>query len=147
MMTHYKGSPEEIIALDAWIKLSRARNSVWKRIKPSMSRSGLSTSQFAVLEALFHLGPLSQKEISKKLLVSTGNVVKIIDNLERDQFVTRESNPSDRRAHIIVLTKKGERVISEIFPLHVKSIVDTFLALSRGEQLELGRLCKKLGLK
>jgi MarR family 2-MHQ and catechol resistance regulon transcriptional repressor len=106
MMAHYKGSPEEIIALDAWIKLSRARNSVWKQIKPSMSRSGLSTSQFAVLEALLHLGPLSQKGISNKLLVSTGNVVKIIDNLERDQLVIRESNPADRRAHIIILTEK-----------------------------------------
>ncbi|MEE9190028.1 MAG: MarR family transcriptional regulator [Candidatus Neomarinimicrobiota bacterium] len=146
-MTHYNGSPKEMIALDAWIKLSRARNSVWKQIKPSMSISGLSTSQFAVLEALLHLGPLSQKEISTKLLVSTGNVVTIIDNLERDKFVTRESNPSDRRVHIICLTKKGERMISEIFPLHVNSIVENLSVLSRSEQLELGRLCKKLGIK
>ncbi len=146
-MTHFHGSPKEIIALDAWIKLSRARNSVWKQIKPSMSVTGLSPSQFAVLEALLHLGPLSQKEISKKLLVSAGNVVTIIDNLERDQLVTRESNPSDRRAHIIVLTKKGKELIDTIFPDHVKAIINALSVLTKNEQLELDRLCKKLRIK
>jgi len=108
--------------------------------------NNLTTTQFAVLEALLHLGPLSQKTIGQKLLRSSGNVVKVIDNLERDGLVLREQNKSDRRAYLIVLTKKGKRLINAIFPNHVDSIIEAFSILSKEEQTELSRLCKKIGL-
>ena len=107
MGTHFKGNKEELLALTSWIKLLRARNSIFKKIRPSMVVNNLTTTQFAVLEVLLHLGPLSQKTIGDKLLISSGNVVKVIDNLERDGLVLREPNNKDRRAYQIVLTKKG----------------------------------------
>jgi len=81
-----------------------------------------------------------------KNLRSSGNVVKVIDNLERDGLVLREQNKSDRRAYLIVLTKKGKRLINAIFPNHVDSIIEAFSILSKEEQTELSRLCKKIGL-
>ena len=132
--------------MNAWIRLSRASDSVFKKIKPSMVQYNLSTTQFSVLEALLHLGSLSQKTIGQKLLRSSGNVVKVVDNLERDGFVRREQNKKDRRANLIVLTDLGNKVIKKIFPHHVKSIVKTFSLLNEEEQAELSRLCKKLGL-
>ncbi len=111
-----------------------------------MVRYNLSTTQFSVLEVLLHLGPLSQKTIGQKLLRSSGNIVKVIDNLERDKLVLREPDPNDRRAYKVVLTKEGERIIKKIFPDHVKSIVEAYSFLTEEEQVELGRLCKKLGL-
>ncbi len=146
MGSHFKGNKKEILALNAWIKLSRATNSVLNKIKPSMVQYDLSTSQFMVLELLFHLGPLSQKVIGDKLLRSSGNIVKVIDNLERDGLVRREHNKKDRRIYTIVLTEMGSKIIKIIFPDHVKSIVETFSILTQEEQLELSRLCKKLGL-
>lgn len=146
MGTHFKGNKEELLALTSWIKLLRARNSVFKKIRPSMVVNNLTTTQFAVLEVLLHLGPLSQKTIGDKLLISSGNVVKVIDNLERDGLVLREPNKKDRRAYQIVLTKKGNLMINTIFPNHVKDIVKAFSMLSEEDQTELSRLCKKLGL-
>lgn len=147
MGTHLKGNKEELLALNSWIKLLRASESVFKKIKPSMVQHKLSTTQFAVLEVLLHLGSLSQKVIGEKLLRSSGNIVKVIDNLERDGLVLRKPDLKDRRAYKIVLTKKGERIIKKIFPNHVKNIVETFSILNKEEQVELSRLCKKLGLE
>jgi MarR family 2-MHQ and catechol resistance regulon transcriptional repressor len=89
---------------------------------------------------------LSQKVIGEKLLRSSGNIVKVIDNLERDGSVVRKPNLNDRRAYKVSLTEKGERIITTIFPNHVNSIVESFSILNQEEQLELSRLCKKLGI-
>ncbi len=85
--------------------------------------------------------------IRPKLLRSSGNIVKVIDNLERDGLVLREPNMKDRRAYQVELTKKGEEIIKKTFPDHVKSIVEAFSILKEKEQVELSRLCKKLGLE
>jgi MarR family 2-MHQ and catechol resistance regulon transcriptional repressor len=146
MNTRFKGNKEELLALNTWIKLSRAGNSVLKTIKPSMVQHNLSPTQFAVLELLLHRGSMAQNIIGQKLLRSDGNIVKVIDNLERDGLAERKTDLNDRRAYQIVLTKKGERIIKSIFPQHVKSIVETFSILNEVEQVELSRLCKKLGL-
>ncbi len=145
MPTRYKGNKQEILALTTWIKLARANNAVFTNIKPSMIKNNLTKTQFGVLETLLHLGSMSQKEISEKLLLSSGNIVKVIDNLEKEGLVRREVNKEDRRAHEIVLTDMGYRIISSIFPNHVKSIVETFSILTKNEQIELSCLCKKLG--
>lgn len=146
MGTHFKGNQEELLALNAWIRLLRANDSVFKKIRPSMVQYNLTTTQFAVLEALLHLGSMSQKVISEKLLRSSGNIVKVIDNLERDGLVLRKPDLRDRRAYKVILTKKGERIIKKIFPNHVKNIVETFSILNEEEQVKLSNLCKKLGL-
>ena len=80
-------------------------------------------------------------------MLSGGNIVKVIDNLETDGFVRREINKVDRRAHKVVLTDMGHQVISSLFPNHVKSIVETFSILDQDEQIELSRICKKLGME
>jgi MarR family 2-MHQ and catechol resistance regulon transcriptional repressor len=146
MNTHYKGTEQEILALSAWIKLARSYKSVFKIIKPSMVKNNLTRTQFGVLELLLHLGPMSQKKISDKLLRSSGNIVKVIDNLERNSLVRRAPQKTDRRANQIVLTEMGYQVINSMFPNHVKNIVTAFSILSKEEQIDLSRLCKKLGL-
>ena len=146
MSTHFKGNQEELLALNAWIKMLRASDSVFKKIKPSMVQHNLTTSQFAVLEALLHLDAMSQKTIGQKLLRRSCNIVKVIDNLERDGLVLRKPDLNDRRAYKVELTTKGDRIIKKMFPIHVKSIVDAFSILREDEVMELGRICKKLGL-
>ena len=130
MGTHYKGKDKELFALNTWIKLARASDSVFKAIKPSMTMNGLTHSQFAVLESLWHLGSMSQSELGVKLLRTSGNIVKVIDNLEREQLVKRGIDKQDRRIHKIQLTQKGRYIIKSIFSNHVKVIVETFSILN-----------------
>jgi len=146
MPSHYDGTHEEALALDAFIKLSRSVNAVHGRLLPALQKEfGLTESQFAVLEALFHLGPLAQGGICRKILRSGSNVTTVVDNLQRDGLVRRERDENDRRVQIVHLTAKGRVRLGEALPIHVDRIVRAMRSLEPEEQRELGRLCKKLG--
>jgi len=96
---------------------------------------------------LHHLGPLNQRAIGDKLLKSGGNITMVIDNLEKSGHVKRQKDPNDRRAVLIHLTKTGEIFIEDFFPKHLERIKGEFSVLTEGEKKELGRLCKKIGVK
>ncbi len=147
MPTHYKGTQKQIDTLNAFIKMTRASESINGRLSRSLSCESITMSQFGILEALLHIGPQNQRELGKKILKSGGNITLVIDNLEKRGFVTRETDPSDRRAVIISLTKEGEKFISDYFPVHLEKIVEEFAVLSPEELKELARLCKKVGIQ
>jgi MarR family 2-MHQ and catechol resistance regulon transcriptional repressor len=102
-------------------------------------------SQFGVLEALYHLGPLSQAEIARKILKSTGNITMVIDNLEKRGLVARKRDTEDRRYYSVGLTHEGKKLIGSLFPRHAAGIVKGMNALTPSEQETLGDLCRKLG--
>jgi len=145
MPTHYKGTTQEILALDTLIKLTRAVDSVGSRLANSGTMGDLTTSQFGVLESLYYLGPLCQGEISAKLLKSGGNITRVVDNLEKQELVKRERSECDRRVITVSLTPAGEELIQRIFPGHVAAIVGEMQILTEQEQETLGRLCRILG--
>lgn len=147
MGTRYPGTKEEIRALDAYIKLSRAAESVSARIHRHLEAEQLTATQFGVLEALLHLGSLSQRELAQKLLRSGGNITLVIDNLEKRQLVKRMRAPKDRRVVSVCLSEKGEQLISEIFARHVAVVVDEMSILTETEQEELSYLCRRLGTR
>jgi MarR family 2-MHQ and catechol resistance regulon transcriptional repressor len=146
MPTHYKGKPDEVLALDTFIKLARSWNAVQATVIPALQKEfGITESQFGILEALYHLGPLSQGQLCEKLLRSGSNVTTVVDNLERDKLVRRVRDEVDRRVQIVHITPRGEALIASCFPVHVAKVTDRISVLTKDEQRELGRLCKKLG--
>jgi MarR family 2-MHQ and catechol resistance regulon transcriptional repressor len=106
---------------------------------------GLTPSQFGALESLHHLGPMSQKELGRKLLKSSGNITMVVDNLEKRHLVRRERCREDRRVVTVSLTEEGRRLIAGILPGHVQEIARRMAALSPAELEELRRLCRVLG--
>ena len=146
MGSHYKGSKKEIRALDTYIKLIRAADTLSSGISISLTNAGLTESQFNVLDALYHLGPLTQKQLGKKLLKSGGNITMVIDNLEKRNLVKRRRGERDRRVFFVDLTLRGKREVENILPEQVSRIKNEMSNLSKGEQNELQRLCKKLGV-
>jgi len=147
MGTHYKGSEDETLTLNAFITLMRASESLNNRLNKHLSENNLTVSQFGTLEVLLHLGPLNQRAIGKKLLKSGGNITMVIDNLQKNGLVTRIPDQSDRRAVLIHLTKKGKAFIKKFFPEHLTRIKQEFSILTDKEKKELARICKKLGKK
>ena len=145
MPTHYSGSLAEIRTLDTFIKLTRCTNSLLGRLAERNTIGDLTWSQFAVLEALYHLGPLTQGEVSAKVLKSGSNITTVIDNLERDGLVCRERDIEDRRVIHVHLTEAGTGKIEAVLPGHVAALVEEFNVLSAKEQETLAELCKKLG--
>jgi len=146
MPTHYAGPESERLALDSYIKLSRASLSLNANIVRRIRARGLTEPQFAVLEVIYHLGPLHQQAISGKLLMSGGNMSLVLDNLEKQHLITRQTDPADRRCTTIELTDDGRQWMATHFPEHAAYIAGQFAALSPAEQRTLGRLCRKLGL-
>jgi len=145
MPTHFIGSRAEMRTLDTFIKLTRCTNSLFARLSERNTLGDITPSQFAVLEALYHLGSLTQGEVSTKVLKSGSNMTTVIDNLERDGLVQRERDSKDRRVINVHLTEAGSGKVDAVLPKHVGALVEEFSVLSASEQLTLGELCKKLG--
>src|SRR5215216_3812606 len=145
MPTHFTGSRAEIRTLNTFIKLTRCTNSLLARLAERNTTGDLTYSQFAVLEALYHLGHLTQGEISTKVLKSGSNMTTVIDNLERDGLVRRERDANDRRVIHVHLTEAGSSKIEAVLPSHIAALVEEFKVLSASEQETLSELCKKLG--
>lgn len=133
-------------ALRLWIVLARSYATVAREVAGKVSEYGLTVPQFGILEALYHLGPLSLGELADKLLVTGGNVTYVMDRLEEQDLVYRERSPEDRRVVQAKLTPKGHRLIADVFPGHGEFIEDLCSELGAEEQERLRFLLKKLGV-
>ena len=147
MPTHYRGTQEEVRALNTYIKLQRAAETVLYRTTNHLKDHNLTVSQFAVLEALYNLGTLSQSSLAEKLLKSTGNISIVLKNMEKRELIERHRDPEDNRYMKVSITDIGRSLIESMFSEHVAGIVDELSVLTSEEQEELGRLCRKLGLR
>jgi MarR family 2-MHQ and catechol resistance regulon transcriptional repressor len=146
MGTHYAGTEEERRALDCYIKLSRAAESVTQRINAHLRDNDLTVSQFGALEALYHLGPMQSGLLGGKILKSSGNMTLVIDNLVQRGLVNRQRRQDDRRCIDIYLTEKASNLVKTILPGHVDGVVRSLSVLSADEQETLTALSRKLGL-
>lgn len=147
MGSHYRGSDDELRALGAFIKLVRATETVIASTSTHLAGSGVTGAQFGVLEALYHLGPMRLCDLAAKHLRTSGTLTVVVDNLVKRGLVERRASPDDRRSIVVHLTDAGWSTISRLMPEHAAGIVRAMAALSAEEQIELGRLCKKLGLR
>jgi MarR family 2-MHQ and catechol resistance regulon transcriptional repressor len=135
------------LALAAYVKLMRAANSARNVAARQLTESGLTLTQFAVLEALYHLGPMSLSDLAQKVLTTGGNLTMVVGNLEKQGLAARQRSPEDGRILIVILTPKGKNLIRHLFPEHASAIVDFMNSLSPEEQKRLGDLCRKLGTR
>jgi MarR family 2-MHQ and catechol resistance regulon transcriptional repressor len=145
MPTHFEGCEGIVRALNAYINLVRASDSVLSKIAVHLESEGVTMGQFAVLEALLHLGPMCQHALAEKLLRSGGNMTLVVDNLQRQGWVKRQRQEKDRRMVEIHLTPKGRRLITRIFPEHANVIARVMGELTPAEQDDLRRIARKLG--
>ena len=133
------------IVMNTYTKMMRASNSVTMGMHKHLADHRLTVSQFDVLEALYHLGPLCQRDIGNKILKTSGNITLVIDNLEKRNLVKREKDKNDRRYMTVNLTKKGKKLISKLFPLHARIAEQVFSSITTEEMDMLGKIMKVLG--
>ncbi len=145
MSRNFKGTPAEERALSAFVKLARATNTALAYTRIGLDQAGLSQGQFAVLEALYHVGPLCLGDLARRILTSSGNLTLVIDNLEKRGLAKRKQPGADKRFVQASITPAGRKLIAKIFPAHARRITEVMGRLSSAEQEELGALCRKLG--
>jgi MarR family transcriptional regulator, 2-MHQ and catechol-resistance regulon repressor len=138
--------PTVIESLRMYVKLLRATKAVLARLDRRLSAEALTLTQLGVLEGILHKGPLTQRELGRKVLTSAGNMTDVIDKLETRGLVRRTRVAADRRSVRVELTPAGRALIERVFPPHVRDIADACRGLSRVELGQLGDLLRKLGL-
>jgi DNA-binding MarR family transcriptional regulator len=136
-------SPE---AVEASLKFMRIGANQHVRMDALFDQHGLTSGRFALLMILRHepLRELSCSELAKRAQVTRATMTQFIDSLEKEQFIKRVDDPSDRRATLIQLTPKAETVLKKIMPEHLRRLAEVTSMLSRAELKELFRLMSKL---
>jgi len=138
-------SVEDDAALRLWVTLARSYQTFTRVVSSRVVEYGLTIPQFGILEALYHLGPLSLGELAEKLLVTGGNVTYVMDRLEEQGLVYRQRSDLDRRVVEARLTDEGRALIERIFPDHARFLGRMVEHLGPVEQRELRELLKRLG--
>jgi MarR family 2-MHQ and catechol resistance regulon transcriptional repressor len=138
-------SPEELAALRLWVIMSRAHAAIAEHAAADVARHGLTLAEFAILEALYHRGPMLLGEVQRRILVSSGGITFLVDRLTAKGLVERRNCASDRRARYAALTPNGVALVAEIFPEHAAALTRAMGALSLSEQTEAADLLKTLG--
>ncbi|HWK89638.1 MAG TPA: MarR family transcriptional regulator [Longimicrobium sp.] len=132
-------------ALKLWVVLARTYDAVRERTHQDIARHGLTPTEFAILEVLYHKGPLLLNEVRAKILVSSGGVTYLVDRLEARGLVERRRCPNDRRATYAAATPEGEALIARIFPEHRQVVEEAVAGLDAEEQETALDLLRRLG--
>jgi len=131
-------------AMRTWIEISRAFTAIRHKENEYIEAKGLTIHQFAVLEALYHMGQLSIGELTKLILSTPGNMTVVINNLRKKGYITTVTSEIDKRKTILALTETGEKLIAEIFPKHAENMTEYFQTLTEEEHNTLQQLMRKL---
>ena len=103
----------------------------------------LTPTQFSVLETLYSKGDLRIQDLIDSILATSGNMTVVIRNMVRDGWITRETDPEDRRAYLVSITDAGRQKIEEALPDHIKNIQRLMQVFNSNEQAEFQELLKK----
>src|SRR5437867_333115 len=129
-----------------FLVLWKAASAVQAYAERSVLELEMCGSDFAVLEALLHKGPLPVNEIGKKVLLTSGSITVAVDRLETKGLVERRAHGSDRRARIVHLTKEGRKLITHAYADHAADMERLLSAsLTKEERKTLIRILKKIG--
>ena len=128
-----------------WNVLMKAHHALREVALHSIENTGMCFSDFAVLEALLHKGPMAVNAIGVKVHLTSGSITTAVDRLESRGFVTRQNDAADRRSRIVVLTEEGRKNIETLFAAHEADMNQALEVLTPSDRMEMIGLLKKLG--
>ena len=138
-------SKQNQAGVHVWLVLMKTFQALMAHAQQSIARTGLGDSDFRVLEALLHKGPLPVNTIGPKVWLTPGSISIAVDRLVRKGLVVRKEESDDRRVRRVELTRKGRALIAATFRKHAAAMEKMVAILSKKERTALLRLLKKLG--
>ncbi|GAB3806090.1 MarR family winged helix-turn-helix transcriptional regulator [Virgibacillus kimchii] len=136
---------KENLSLKIFVVLMKSTKTLEEIIKKDISSHGMKSSDFMVLEALYHKGSQTVREISNAVLINTGSITYVIDKLEKKGYVKRRHCKDDRRVVYIDITEDGTKLMDEIFPKHQQVIEELFADVSEEDKQTVIDVLKKVG--
>jgi MarR family 2-MHQ and catechol resistance regulon transcriptional repressor len=140
-----KSREADLSSIHLWLVLWKAGRAVEAQAQRSIARFGMVMSDFGVLEALLHRGPLTAKDLGAKVLLTSGSMTAAVDRLAARGLVRREDDAHDRRACIVQLTAAGRRLIERAFARHRAEMEEALEGFSIDERRALLPLLRRLG--
>lgn len=140
-----KTSEADLSGLHLWLVLWKASRAVEAQAHRSIARFGMVMSDFGVLEALLHRGPLSARQLGEKVLLTSGSMTAAVDRLAARGLVRREDDMHDRRACIVHLTTAGRRLIEGAFAQHRSEMEEALRNFALEDRKALLPLLRRLG--
>lgn len=125
--------------------LARASASISTYIERSFGQQGFCLTDFMILEALLHKGPLTISAIGEKVALASASMTSAIDRLEERQLLHRSLSIEDRRVRLIALTCEGRRFIQDLFAKHLEDMEALAKDISQEERRVLYAAVKKIG--
>lgn len=131
--------------LKIFIGMSRALNKINRATNKIYTKYGLTSGQFAVLEVLYHKGELSVGEVQEKILSTSGTIPVIVKNLEKEGFLQKSNDESDKRRFILQITQKGKELMDIIYPENEEIIISMINVWNKEEQEVILNYMRKFG--
>jgi DNA-binding MarR family transcriptional regulator len=114
------------------------------KVEDSLKKHKLTLAQFDLLAMLLGLEDLNQQELAKKLAVTKGNMVGLVNRLSRRGFVKRVPSRTGRRANVIRLTATGRKLVTAVLPDHLRLVSSMMSPLGVDELQQLRGLLKHI---
>ena len=144
-MAKAKGGEDVAEGTHVFLVVWKTYRALLARAEASIKRVNLCDSDFRVLEALLHKGPLPVNVIGQKVDLTSGSITSAVDRLEEKGLVVRKNHPNDRRIRVVELTARGRRLIEKAYAQHQFEIEEAVRGLTRDERGVLVSLLKRLG--
>ena len=133
-------------ALRLWLRLLTCSQLIERHVRSRLrSRFGITLPRFDLMSQLErHPGGLKMNELSRRMMVTGGNITGIVDQLVKEGLVERLDEPSDRRAWRVRLTRAGDKAFAEMARAHEEWVVELLSGLSRKDADSLMHLLARL---
>src|SRR5579864_400944 len=137
--------PTDTRGVHIWLIMMKAFHAVSGYANRSFQSHGLGDSDFRVLEALLHKGPMPVNTIGPKVFLTPGSISVAVDRLLKRGLVTRTNSSEDRRVRVVDLTPSGRRLIEQVFAAHARQVNRLADVLSPKERRQIARGLKAFG--
>ena len=137
--------PDKVSGTQLWLVLIKAYHSLLGFTEHTLKDSGLGESEFRILEALLHKGPMPVNTIGPKVFLTPGSISVAVDRLLKRGLVTRTNSSEDRRVRVVDLTAAGRRLIEQVFASHARQVDRLAGVLSPKERRQIARGLKAFG--
>ena len=132
-------------SVHCWLVWRKADEAARDYLNRGIQETGISDTDFRILEALLHKGPLPVNTIGPKVHLTPGSISVAVDRLLEKGLVSRAESPDDRRVRVVALTKRGKDVIVPVFRKHSAEIAEVFAGANPKELQVLESVLKKAG--
>lgn len=144
--TETRATAQDHHALRIWLRLQACSNLIQGQLRSRLRNEfGVTLPRYDLMAQLERSPKgLRMGELSKRMMVTGGNITGITDQLVAEGLVVREDNPEDRRAYIVKLTPQGHEAFAKMAVIYEKWVIEFFDGMKEMDRYQLHSLLATL---